>query len=70
MQYKLGECIKFSEKEEKIMKIRNKLGRICCAMLAVLMLVTSMGMPSNTYAATNNHPYYIKINRKQNCVTV
>lgn len=51
------------------MKIRNKLGRICCAMLAVIMLVTSMGMPDCTYAA-NNHPYYIKINRRKNCVTV
>ena len=52
------------------MKIRNKLGRICCAMLAVIMLVTSIGMPDRTYAAKNNHPYYIKINRRQNCVTV
>ena len=33
------------------MKIRNKLGRICCAMLAVIMLVTSIGMPDRTYAA-------------------
>ena len=30
------------------MKIRNKLGRICCAMLAAIMLVTSMGMPDRT----------------------
>ena len=52
------------------MKTRSKLIRLCCAMLAALMLLTSVGAPTETYAATSQHTYYIKINRKQNCVTV
>lgn len=51
------------------MKTRSKLGRFCCALLAALLLVTSVGVPTESYAATK-HPYYIQINRKQNCVTV
>lgn len=52
------------------MKTKSKFGRFCCALLAALMLLTSVGVPTDTYAATNKHPYYIKINRRQNCVTV
>lgn len=51
------------------MKTRSKLGRFCCALLAALLLVTSVGVPTESDAATK-HPYYIQINRKQNCVTV
>lgn len=51
------------------MKTRSKLGRFCCALLAVFLLVTSVGVPTESDAATK-HPYYIQINRKQNCVTV
>ena len=51
------------------MKTRSKLGRFCCALLAALLLVTSVGVPTESDAATK-HPYYIKINRRQNCVTV
>ena len=51
------------------MKTRSKLGRFCCALLAALLLVTSVGAPTESDAATK-HPYYIKINRRQNCVTV
>ena len=52
------------------MKTKSKFVRICCVLLAAIMLVTSAGMPTTTEAATNKYPYYIKINRKQNCVTV
>lgn len=52
------------------MKTKSKFGRFCCALLAALMLLTSVGVPTDTYAATNKHPYYIKVNRRQNCVTV
>lgn len=52
------------------MKTKSKFGRFCCALFAALMLLTSVGVPTDTYAATNKHPYYIKINRRQNCVTV
>ena len=52
------------------MKTKSKFGRFCCALLAALMLLTSVGVPTDTYAAMNKHPYYIKINRRQNCVTV
>ena len=51
------------------MKTRSKLGRFCCALLAALLLVTSVGVPTERDAATKP-PYYIKINRRQNCVTV
>lgn len=52
------------------MKTKSKFVRICCALLAAIMLVTSVGIPTTTDAATNKYPYYIKVNRKQNCVTV
>lgn len=52
------------------MKTKSKFGRFCCALFAALMLLTSVSVPTDTYAATNKHPYYIKINRRQNCVTV
>lgn len=51
------------------MKTRSKIVRLCAFVLAALMLFTSIGTPTESYAAAK-HPYYIKINRKQNCVTV
>lgn len=52
------------------MKKISKIGRLFCVVLAAIMLFASVGGPVSTYAATNKHPYYIKINRRQNCVTV
>lgn len=44
--------------------------RLFCALLVVLMLFNCIGEPVSAYAATNKHPYYITINRKQNCITI
>lgn len=52
------------------MKTRSKIVRMCAVVLAALMLLTGIGAPTETYAATSSRPYYIMINRKQNCVTV
>ena len=43
--------------------------RIFCVLLALVMLVTVVAQPQETYAASKN-PYYIRINRQQNCVTI
>lgn len=52
------------------MKKRSTIRRLLCALVAVLMLANCVGETVNTSAATNKRPYYIKINRKQNCITV
>ena len=39
-----------------------------CGLMAALMLLVFAGTPVTTQAA--KLPYYIKINRQQNCVTV
>ena len=43
--------------------------RIFCVLLALVMLVTVVAQPQETYAASKK-PYYIRINRQQNCVTI
>ena len=43
--------------------------RIFCVLLALVMLVTVVVQPQETYAASTK-PYYIRINRQQNCVTI
>ena len=43
--------------------------RIFCVLLALVMLVTVVAQPQETYAASKS-PYYIRINRRQNCVTI
>lgn len=43
--------------------------RIFCVLLALVMLVTVVAQPQETYAASKK-PYYIRINRRQNCVTI
>lgn len=52
------------------MKTKSKIVRLCAVVLAAFMLLTSVGVPTETYAATSSRPYYIMINRKQNCVTI
>ena len=47
----------------------RKLKRVICGLMAVLMLLGCVGVPVSTSAATK-YQYYIKINRKQNCVTI
>ena len=54
------------EKEEYMRRVK----RVICGLLAVLMLVVSIGEPVTAEAATGSLPYYIRINRKQNCVTI
>ena len=41
--------------------------RIFCVLLALVMLVTVVVQPQETYAASTK-PYYIRINRQQNSV--
>ena len=48
--------------------MKKGLLRTLCGMLAALMLFVSIGIPTTAEAA--QLPYYIKINRQQNCVTV
>ena len=50
------------------MNQKNKLLRSLCGFLAAIMLFTCIGVPETAEAA--QLPYYIKINRQQNCVTV
>lgn len=46
----------------------KRIKRIICVVLAAIMVFVSMGEPVTTEAATL--PYYIRINRRQNCVTI
>ena len=51
------------------MKTKGRFFRIVCAVTAALMLLVGVAQPVVTEAKTKL-PYYIKINRQQNCVTV
>ena len=49
--------------------MKKGLLRTLCGLMAALMLLVCIGTPVTTEAASKL-PYYIKINRQQNCVTV
>ena len=49
--------------------MKKKILRTLCGLMAALMLLVFAGAPVSAEAASKK-PYYIKINRKQNCVTV
>lgn len=56
-------------RKEVVMKKRGKAQRFFCMLLILAMFSINVINPVSVDAAIR-HPYYIKINRQQNCVTV